>query len=135
MNRKGITDQLSTLGSGVTTLLDLTNSYGIIANGGLSIKPNIIKTIYSQEGKKIFESTQKKCLNCNVIDLSDNTPPTIKKNLKRIIDPKIAFQITSMMEGVILRGTAKKLKYINTPIARAQQMIIKMWFLAIHPIW
>ncbi len=115
---EGITDQLSmSLGSGVTTLLNLTNSYGIIANGGLSIKPNIIKTIYSKEGKKIFESTQKKCLNCNVIDLSDNTPPTIKKNLKRIIDPKIAFQITSMMEGVILRGTAKKLKDINTPIA------------------
>ena len=57
---EGITDQLSmSLGSGVTTLLDLTNSYGIIANGGLSIKPNIIKTIYSKEGKKIFESTQK----------------------------------------------------------------------------
>ncbi len=54
------------LGSGLVTLIDLTNAYGIIANGGKKIKPNIIKSIYSRNGKKILDNSNKICNNCKL---------------------------------------------------------------------
>ena len=52
------------LGSGLVTLIDITNAYGVIANGGKKIKPKFIKSIYLKNGKKIFDSSSKKCKNC-----------------------------------------------------------------------
>ena len=106
------------LGSGLVTLMDLTNAYGIIANGGKKINPNIIKSIYSRNGKKILDNSNKSCNNCRINILSKNVKlPTIKDISREILDPKIAYQITSMMEGVIQRGTAKSLKDLKMPLA------------------
>lgn len=106
------------LGSGLVTLIDLTNAYGIIANGGKKIKPNIIKSIYSRNGKKIFENSNKKCINCILSKVSTETElPKIKNDLQQTLDPKIAYQVTSMMEGVVKRGTAKSLGRLNIPLA------------------
>ena len=115
----GINNNLSmSLGSGLVTLIDITNAYAIIANGGIEIKPSLIKSIYNKHGKKIYISENKYCTNCALKDLTNiNTIPTIVKNSKSIIDPKLTYQITSMMEGVIQRGTAKKLKLLDVPIA------------------
>ncbi len=106
------------LGSGLVTLIDLTNAYGIIANGGKKIKPNIIKSIYSRNGKKILVNSNKVCKNC-ILDTLDPTAnlPKINNITDQVIDPKIAYQITSMMEGVIERGTAKNLKDLEIPLA------------------
>ncbi len=116
---KDITTQLSmSLGSGLVTLLDITNSYGIIANGGKKITPKIIKTIYSKDGKQIFNNRDKFCYDCKIEKIHKNTKiPNIEEKNIQILDPKIAYQITSMMEGVIERGTAKKLKSLDVPIA------------------
>tara|TARA_Y100001970_G_scaffold293094_1_gene437717 strand:+ start:7053 stop:9395 length:2343 start_codon:yes stop_codon:yes gene_type:complete len=106
------------LGTGLVTLVDLTNAYAIIANGGKKIKPVIIKSIYSRNGNKILDNSNKLCLNCSVSSIEQNTLlPRIKSELKNIVDPKITYQITSMMEGVILRGTAKSLKPLGIPLA------------------
>ena len=106
------------LGSGLVTLIDLTNAYGIIANGGKKIKPNIIKSIYSRNGKKILDNSNKFCNNCKLEIVNINSKlPEIKNNAKEVLDPKIAYQITSMMEGVIERGTAKSLKELKIPLA------------------
>ena len=106
------------LGSGLVTLIDITNAYGIIANGGTKTSPKIIKSIYSKNGKKIFSSNKKFCKDCllNTISNVIKIPDIIVKK-ENIIDSKIAFQITSMMEGVIKRGTAKRLKELEVPIA------------------
>ncbi len=106
------------LGSGLVTLIDLTNAYGIIANGGKEIKPNIIKSIYSKKGKKIIDNSNKICNNCRleIINLKSKLPD-INNKAKEVLDPKIAYQITSMMEGVIHRGTARSLKDLKIPIA------------------
>ncbi len=115
----GINEQLSmSLGSGIVTLIDLTNAYGIIANGGKKIKPQLIKSIYSKEGTKIYSLNDKFCTNCKISKFqSDFKIPNIIDNSKQVIDAKVAYQITSMMEGVIKRGTAKKLKALNVPLA------------------
>ena len=106
------------LGTGLVTLIDLTNAYGIIANGGKKINPNFIKSIYSRNGKKIFDSSSKVCENCIVENISRlNDLPNISNKLIQVIDQKLAYQITSMMEGVVQRGTAKKLKELKIPLA------------------
>ena len=116
---KGINEQLSmSLGSGSVSLIDITNAYAMIANGGIKIKPRLIKSIYSKKGNKIYGSNIKSCENCNLNKIfKNNDLPKILNNQEIIVDPKIAYQVTSMMEGVIKRGTAKKLKDLNVPIA------------------
>ena len=106
------------LGSGLVTLMDMTTAYGIIANGGKKIYPNIIKSIYSRDGKKILDNSHKVCKNCFLDEINYNTKlPLIDNDYSQVLDPKIAYQITSMMEGVIQRGTAKSLKKLNIPLA------------------
>mgnify|MGYP001331529380 CR=1 FL=1 len=114
-----LNDQLSmSLGSGLVTLIDITNAYGIIANGGKKIKPKIIQSIYSKDGKQIFSTNEKNCINCILEIITNNVEiPNIFENKIEVIDSKIAFQITSMMEGVVNRGTAKRLNNLNVPIA------------------
>ena len=115
----GLDKNLSmSLGSGVMTLKDLTNAYAIIANGGKKIEPKLITSIYSKEGEKIFDTRLKKCIDCKVDKiLSKIKVPKLKENKNIILDPRYTYQITSMMEGVIKRGTAKILKDLNVPIA------------------
>ncbi len=115
----GFDDKLSmSLGSGVITLRDLTNAYAIIANGGKKINPKLITSIYSKDGKKIYDTRLRKCTNCKLAKISSNFKiPELDEDKNLIVDPKLAYQITSMMEGVIKRGTAKKLKELNVPIA------------------
>ena len=115
----GLNNQLSmSLGSGSVSLIEIVNAYAIIANGGIKTTPIIIKSIYSKDGKKIYDPSSKKCIHCKLIEItSSQNIPKIDNQNELVIDPKIAYQITSMMEGVIQRGTAKKLKDLNTPIA------------------
>ena len=115
----GISPQLSmSLGSGQVTLLEITNAYAIIANGGNKIIPNIINSIYSKDGKIIYNSDNKYCQNCKMTSIKNKFEiPKITKTYDKVVDEKIAYQITSMMEGVIKRGTAKKLKELNVSLA------------------
>jgi len=116
---EGLDTNLSmSLGSGVLTLKELTNAYAIIANGGKKIEPKLITSIYSKEGKKIYDTRLKKCFGCKVETLlSENEIPNLDEEKNIIVDPRLAYQITSMMEGVIERGTARKLRDLNVPIA------------------
>ena len=109
---EGLDDKLSmSLGSGVVTLKNLTNAYGIIANGGKKIQPKLITSIYSKDGKKIYDTRLKKCFECRIQTILSKTPiPHLEEDKNIIVDPRLTYQITSMMEGVIERGTAKKIK-------------------------
>ena len=117
--KNNISEQLSmSLGSGLVTLSNITNAYGIIANGGIKTEPTIIKSIYSKDGKNIFNNNMKKCINCILEKIDNNYNfPEFEYFHKRIVDAKITYQITSMMEGVVKRGTGKKLKDLEVPIA------------------
>ncbi len=116
---EGFDEKLSmALGSGVITLENLTNAYAIIANGGKKIEPKFITGIYSKDGKKIYDTRLKKCLECRVDTLlKDIQIPKLDENKNIVVDPRFTYQITSMMEGVIKRGTAKKLIDLDIPIA------------------
>ena len=115
----GLDDKLSmSLGSGVTTLIDITNAYAIIANGGKKIKPKLITSIYSKNGKKIYDTRLKQCIKCKFDYITSEIKiPNFNEDINTVIDPRLAYQITSMLEGVVKRGTARKLKDLNVPIA------------------
>ncbi len=105
------------LGSAETTLLKLTNGYCVFVNGGKKVDPIFIDRIQDRRGKTIFNSDKRKCLGCEEISYLKDEIPSIEDNRKQIISPETAYQITSMMEGVIKRGTGKKLRNLNLPLA------------------
>ena len=116
---KYMNKNLSTsLGAGSVTLMNLTNAYAMIANGGKEIKPTLIVSVHDKTGKQIINNENKKCINCiqDTAQINYNLPEIIN-NQKKILDSRIAYQITSMLEGVILRGTGKKIKDLNVPLA------------------
>ena len=105
------------LGSAETTLIQLTNAYSTFVNGGKKVKPIFIDRIQDRRGKTIFNSDNRKCLGCEDISYLNKQIPTIEDDKKQIVSPETAYQITSMLEGVIKRGTGRKLKNLNLTLA------------------
>ena len=134
----GLDTNLSmSLGAGVITLKELTNAYAMIANGGKKITPKLITSIYSKDGKKIYDTRLKKCFECRIEKiLSNNNIPHLDETKNIVVDPRLTYQITSMMEGVVKRGTAKNLKDLNVPIAGKTGTTNKnkdAWFIGYTP--
>ncbi len=101
------------LGSTETTLLKLTSAYCTFVNGGKLITPKFIDRIQDSEGNTIFNSESRECDGCEQISyLSDNIPK-IKNNFKQVMSKETAYQMTSILEGTVKRGTAKGLKDLN----------------------
>ena len=105
------------LGSAETTLIQLTNAYCTFVNGGKKVTPIFIDRIQDRRGKTIFNSDKRKCIGCEEISYLRDEIPTIKDNRKQLISPETAYQITSMMEGVIKRGTGRKLRNLKLNLA------------------
>ena len=105
------------LGSNETTLLKLTNAYCSFVNGGKKIKPTLITRIQDRRGKTIFNFEKRKCEGCEIINIKDDLSPKIVEEKKQIISKATAYQMTSILEGVVKRGTGKKLKTLNVPLA------------------
>lgn len=99
------------LGSAETTLLKLANAYGEVDNGGKKIMPSLIERIDDRHGKTIYRRDSRACDQCIVAPealdkLAPDAPPPIPADTReQLIDPRVAYQMTSMLEGVALRGT------------------------------
>jgi len=105
------------LGSAETTLVQLTNGYCTFVNGGKKVDPIFIDRIQDRRGKTIFNADKRKCRGCKEISYLKEEIPLIENDKEQIISPETAYQITSMMEGVIKRGTGRKLRDLNLPLA------------------
>ena len=105
------------LGSAETTLLKLTTAYCSFVNGGKLIKPIMIDRIQDSEGITIFNSEKRFCDECERISFTSNNLPKIKNNFPQVFSPQTAYQITSLLEGVVQRGTGKKLKKLKIDLA------------------
>ncbi len=105
------------LGSEETTLLKITTAYCSFVNGGKLVDPIIIDRIQDSEGNTIFKNEKRTCVNCDQISFSGNKIPKIKNNYNTIFSPQTAYQMTSILEGVIKRGTGKGLRNLNLQIA------------------
>jgi penicillin-binding protein 1A len=125
------------LGAGETTLLRLTSAYGMLVNGGKKIQPTLIDRIQDRHGKTIFAHDQRPCPNCgDLIRWDGQTTPNIPDAREQIADEKTAYQITSILEGVIERGTGRRLKEIGRPLAGKTGTTNKSkdtWFIGFSP--
>ena len=105
------------LGSAETTLLKLTSAYCSFVNGGKLINPIMIDRIQDSEGNTIFNNETRICLDCKQISSLSKIYPKIEDNFIQIFSPETAYQMTSILEGAIQRGTGKKLKDLKLDIA------------------
>ena len=105
------------LGSAETTLLKLTSAYCSFVNGGKKINPILIDRIQDSEGVTFFNTETRSCKDCDHISYFSESIPKISDNFYQVISPQSAYQVTSMLEGVIKRGTGKRLRDLNLDIA------------------
>jgi penicillin-binding protein 1A len=105
------------LGAGETTLLRMVTAYSIIANGGKQIQPTLIDRIQDRYGRTVFKHDKRECGGCKAENWKNQPEPEIFDNRPGAMNPYTAFQITSMMEGVVQRGTGRKLLAVGKPVA------------------
>ena len=121
--RFGIYDDLPNylsyaLGAGETTVMRMVTAYSMFANGGKRIKPTLIDRIQDRYGHTIFKHDARECRGCDATDGWKSQPePTLVDRREQVLDPMTAYQITSMMEGVVQRGTATIVREVGKPIA------------------
>jgi len=105
------------LGAAETTLLNLTSAYAPFVNGGIKIDPKLISRIQDRRGKTIFQEKSRKCIGCDKFINEEIKLPKIESESKRVISEETAYQMTSILQGAVKRGTAKKLKSLKVPLA------------------
>ncbi|MDR6758995.1 penicillin-binding protein 1A [Mycoplana sp. BE70] len=120
--RFGVYDKMypvlaASLGSGETTVLRMVSGYAVFANGGKQIKPSLIDRIQDRYGKTIFSHEERTCEGCNASNWENQDEPNVIDNREQVLDPMTAYQITSMMEGVVTRGTAAGKIKLDRPVA------------------
>jgi penicillin-binding protein 1A len=121
--RFGVYDELPNylsyaLGAGETTVMRMVTAYSMFANGGRRVKPTLIDRIQDRYGHTIFKHDARECRGCDAPGGWKNQPePQLIDHREQVLDSMTAYQITSMMEGVVQAGTATVLKDVGKPIA------------------
>ena len=120
--RFGIYDELTpvlsmALGAGETTLLKMTTAYAALANGGHQVRPTLIDRIQNRQGEAVWRHDDRACRDCRQETWRGQAEPDVGDDRRQIIDPHTAYQMTSMMEGVVQRGTATSLRSVGKPLA------------------
>ncbi len=105
------------LGAGETTLIRMASGYCILANGGKKVIPTLVDRIQDRYGRTVWRHDGRKCNGCDAKEWDYNSEPALGDDRKQIIDPYTSAQITSMMEGVVQRGTARKMRKLGFPLA------------------
>lgn len=138
----GITDKMSpllanSLGSAESTLLRMTAAYGVIANGGKKINPTFIDRIQNRYGQTIFKHDDRPCNRCgSMIQWEDQVVPNVPDIREQIADPRTTYQMISIMEGVVKRGTGAKLRSLKRPLAGKTGTTndsLDAWFIGFSP--
>ena len=123
VKRFGIMDDLPqylsmSIGAGETTLLRMVTGYASFANGGKKVVPTLIDRIQDREGKTIYVHDKTPCKDCGpLIAWDGQATPEIADTRPQIADPRNMYQIVSMLEGVVQRGTGVLIKDIGRPVA------------------
>lgn len=121
--RFGVYDELPNylsyaLGAGETTVMRMVTAYSMFANGGRRVKSTLIDRVQDRYGHTIFKHDARECRGCDAPDGWKNQPePQLVDRREQVLDAMTAYQITSMMEGVVQAGTATALKEVGKPIA------------------
>ena len=109
--RFGVYDRMQTylanaLGSQETTLFRIVSAYAMFANGGERVEPTLVDRVQDRNGRTIYRHDKRECIDCTNRALTRGEGPTLVSDRQRVIDGITAYQVTSMMRGVVERGTA-----------------------------
>lgn len=120
--RFGVYDDLApvlanALGSQETTLYQMVSAYAMFANGGERVQPTLVDRVQDRYGRTVYKHDQRICNDCQIASLPAGSAPRIISNRERVMDPVTAYQLTSMMRGVVERGTARSA--VNLPVPTA----------------
>ncbi|MDS9468098.1 penicillin-binding protein 1A [Paracoccus sp. MBLB3053] len=114
----GVYDRLShflanSLGSQETTLFKMVAAYAMFANGGERVEPTLVDRVQDRRGRTVYRHDRRDCVTCGQATLPPGAAPTIVSNRERVMDAITAYQLTSMMEGVVKRGSGRG---VNLPV-------------------
>lgn len=134
---ESLPEQLAmSLGAGETTLLDLTAAYAMLVNGGKELKPTFIDRIQDRNGHTIYRHDQRPCQDCEAVAWTGQEVPAIPDERKQITDPASAYQMVSMLEGTVQRGTGRRARAVGKPLGGktgTTNDAFDAWFLGFSP--
>ncbi len=137
----GIVDHLPptlsmSLGAGETTLLRLTTAYAMLVNGGKRIVPTLIDRIQDRNGITVFRHDTRDCDGCLATFWTDQSVPLLEDIREPVTDPASAYQVVSMLEGVVKRGTGRRIGWLGIPLAGktgTTNSSFDTWFVGFSP--
>ena len=120
--RFGIVDNLEevlsmSLGAGETTALRMTTAYAMLVNGGKRIEPTMIDRVQDRFGQTLFKHDSRACIGCTRQIWTRQEPPALPDTRPQVADPRSAYQMVSILEGAIQRGTGVRAREIGKPLA------------------
>jgi penicillin-binding protein 1A len=138
--RFGVIDQMPhqlsmALGAGETTLMRLATGYAMLVNGGYKITPTLIDRVQDRHGRTVFKHDARVCPGC-VPAAADGAIPELPEARPRVVDAATAYQMVSMLQGVVDRGTARRVKDLNRPLAGktgTTNASNDVWFIGFSP--
>ena len=139
--RFGIDDDMPrhlsmSLGAGETTLMKMTTAYSMLVNGGKRIVPTLIDRVQDRNGRTIYRHDDRDCNNCIATRWRMEPVPTIPDTREQVADPASAYQMVSMLEGVVQRGTGRRISTIDKPLAGKTGTTndnVDTWFVGFTP--
>ncbi|MBT4710857.1 MAG: penicillin-binding protein 1A [Alphaproteobacteria bacterium] len=124
------------LGAGETSLMRLTTAYAMLVNGGREITPTLIDRIQDRRGQTVFRHDDRPCTNCANVAWGQAGAPTAPDTRAQLVSPAAAYQVVSMMEGVVQRGTGRSIRSVGKPLAGktgTTNDAFDTWFLGFSP--
>ncbi|MCZ6764392.1 MAG: penicillin-binding protein 1A, partial [Alphaproteobacteria bacterium] len=137
----GVVDELPpvlsmAIGAGETTLIRLTAGYAMIVNGGHRIEPTLVDRIQDRTGRSVFRHDTRPCDVCLGVEWSGQEPPVLPDIRERVVGEPTAYQMVSMLQGVVQRGTGRRVSSIGHPIAGktgTTNNSMDAWFIGFTP--
>ncbi|WP_460450083.1 penicillin-binding protein 1A [Alsobacter sp. SYSU BS001988] len=105
------------LGAGETTVMRMVTAYSMFVNGGKRIKSTLIDRIQDRWGQTIYKHDERQCVSCDAEKFNGQNEPKLVDKREQVLDPLTAYQVVSMLEGVVQRGTATVVKEVGKPLA------------------
>ena len=105
------------LGAGETSLMRLTTAYAMLVNGGKRVEPIFIDRVQNRYGKTLFKKDQRNCIGCNSETYAQQVAPDLPDEREQVLSPQTAYQVVSMLEGAVKRGTGRRISTIGKPLA------------------
>ncbi len=141
VSKLGVSDKLEpvmamALGSYETTALRHVTAYSMIVNGGRRITPTLVDRIQDRYGHTIYRHDDRKCDKCNQIAFNGQSMPELPSGREQVIDEDNAFQMVSMMQGVVQRGTGTVVSALGRPVAGktgTTNDVLDAWFVGFTP--